>query len=1089
MSPPLTVSDGSAHKLAAATKKPRMPLTTEAILNSLPPLPPPSHEWAEAKGKPKQVLDDHRHRRSASQAHRRQRSSIALPCSGTSQALARPSVMGVFEDQPEEVTAKPPTQMLEKSPIPPEDEQEQGKEHDEEYKQVAARLSAFSFASKPAAGTFPPRRRQPPRLSSQSILGHELVSSPLSSPTSSHRFSNSSSRSPSLLLARPSSNILPPPTSATGPSSPPAKPKKKRHSHTRSNSISLPNIKLQNAVSRPNSLNLLHSPSFDSPASPTSPNGEPKPSRLTGLNSQRLKFEPSGRGAEAEKQREESRRRALEKLTGSEPRSRPPFIEPPVAEISLPDLDDEDSSSVASSNRPLSGAFGQPPAFSWSSQPSLSFLPLPPLSGPTSSSPLSASPSFGVSSAADEQSIDRPERWSGQSFGLPRDPISIKEEPLGYGMDVNDASIGKRPGMNRQLSALQEVDESEEDEEQMLENVQEEAEAEEEKDRAAAVFVMPTIPPKTAPESTVSPSGLRELRLSSSLSTPRRYETQSSSDRYSFPQSLTSPPPFSVGVASNSKNASFSSPTKTYGTIGRGRPGRSSSDASASSHGGGPTPKRTTPTMGFRGSISYRKDASSSSGSRELGGDIIANPTQTPTRTPTVSGIGMNSPSPSIKGMSANTRGMRPCPRVRLTGDLGSGRVLGGVNEMEEGEEGEQGEETRRRRRRRSSVSAGIDFLQNASPSSIESGDCGRRRPSSELFSQDSLDRSHWRDVQLEMERENESLRDELGFWKVKCRALEERLENERKEGVVLRDRVRKLGDRLSSISSLPTERSDIYSQSQQAAESRLIAEMREQLFTLTGKLQQEHRAKEMAFVKLNDLRGKVAAQGQGQQRTAGSTRQDEDSGDEILFSSRSVTSRETTPSLTPPQIELPTPPPPPPTLTSSKSIGKIDESESISKRFTPDFTRLKSWGFPATTPIGNENVTSKEKKRESFFGLSNPLRRTISDDGPRNNQGIDLPPFVVDDNTPGVFPVPAAAGVPPPVGVGVRAVSDPTSLQSFGKESISYLPGTGGPAQFGIPIITVSDGGVFGAARVMCSRVLDFRKACKCCVGDVIEV
>lgn len=358
-------------------------------------------------------------------------------------------------------------------------------------------------------------------------------------------------------------------------------------------------------------------------------------------------------------------------------------------------------------------------------------------------------------------------------------------------MDVNDASIGKRPSMNRQLSALQEVDESEEDEEQMLENVQEEAEAEEEKDRAAAVFVMPTIPPKTAPESTVSPSGLRELRLSSSLSTPRRYETQSSSDRYTFPQSLTSPPPFSFGVSSNSKNASLSSPTKTYGTIGRGRPGRSSSDASASRHGGGPTPKRTTPTTGFRGSISYRKDASSSSGSRELGGDIIANPTQTPT--PTVSGVDMNSPSPSIKGMTVNTRGMRPCPRVRLTGDLGSGRVLGEVNEMEEGEQGEEeGEETRRRRRRRSSVSAGIDFLQNASSSSIGSGGCGRRRPSSELFSQDSLDRSHWRDVQLEMERENESLRDELGFWKVKCRSLEERLENERKEGVVLRDRVRK---------------------------------------------------------------------------------------------------------------------------------------------------------------------------------------------------------------------------------------------------------------------------------------------------------
>lgn len=116
------------------------------------------------------------------------------------------------------------------------------------------------------------------------------------------------------------------------------------------------------------------------------------------------------------------------------------------------------------------------------------------------------------------------------------------------------------------------------------------------------------------------------------------------------------------------------------------------------------------------------------------------------------------------------------------------------------------------------------------------------------------------------------------------------------------------VGDRLSSISSLPTERSDIYSQSQQAAESRLMAEMREQLFTLTGKLQQEHRAKEMALVKLNGLRDQIAAQGHHQLTEC--TAQDEDSGDEILFS-RSATSRETTPSLTPLQIDLPTPPRP----------------------------------------------------------------------------------------------------------------------------------------------------------------------------------
>lgn len=341
--------------------------------------------------------------------------------------------------------------------------------------------------------------------------------------------------------------------------------------------------------------------------------------------------------------------------------------------------------------------------------------------------------------------------------------IGPKEDPLGYGMDVNDASIGKRPTMNRQLSALQEVDESEEDEAELLGNVQEEAavEQEEEQEEDRAALVVPIIPPETAPqvpESAVSPSGLRELRLSSSISSPRHYGTLSSSDIYSFPQSLTSPPP-SAGYST----LGSSSPTKSYGTIGRGRPNQSTIDADTSSHRG-PTPKRTALNMGSRESLSYRKDASSSGG-KELG-ELIASPTPTST----ISGVN----SPPIKGMltNTNTRGMRPCPRVRLTGDAGSGRVLTQVNEMEE-----EGSLERRR-----SVSAGIDLAR----SSIESG-----RPSSE-FSRDSLDRSHWRDVQLDMERENESLRDELGFWKERCRKLEERLESERKESVVLRERVRK---------------------------------------------------------------------------------------------------------------------------------------------------------------------------------------------------------------------------------------------------------------------------------------------------------
>ncbi|WVW84740.1 hypothetical protein I302_106775 [Kwoniella bestiolae CBS 10118] len=1084
-SAPTASSSSSSSKPSSPTKM--MPLTTEASINSPFTFPPShSHSRSSSKGKAKDMdlefpvkpasISGHRHRRSDSQAHRRQRSSVAIP-SGIplGQGLSRPSVMGVF-DGPKEIITTPATPLLDSPDIPPEPRILPDDNHEE----VAARLSTFSFGSKAPMSTFPSKRRQ----QQHSVPSHSLFSpdavpstSPLASPTSSasvpnlNRLSTPSSRPPSFLLTHPTPLAFGSPTSANPtksslaslPSSPPT-PARKRHSHTRSNSISLPNLKLSGA--RPTSLGIPPSSIPSSPCSPTSVGDSASRSRLSSpITGQRLKFEPSGRGAEAEKEREESRRKALEKLTGgSAGPSRSPVVEPQVAEISLPDLDDEDSSSVASSNRPLSGALGSGSGSSFFSRPSS--LTLPPLTASTNSTSSAVSSStFSRGSPNEQQSPV--ERWSGFGFGLAKE--YGKDDGL-FGMDLPTAMV-KRPSINRQLSALAEVDESEEDEGDF-------------EDNDAPTDMVRTF--SDEPESMISPfpveptpNRLRDLRLGTSItsSTPRQ-DSIDSVHSFSFPRQSSASP-------------SAGSPTKGYGSIGRGRPKPLTIGSTSSTPSNMSTPKsagfssrkRTAPGTGSRGSsISYKKDDSSSSshdlsignGRNVFSPESMTSPPLHPT-SPKFSGWGNTSARSSA----------RPCPRPRtLVGlgidNTGSGRVLGELDEVDE---------------ENSPIPGSVSMWTSPIP-----GNNDTIHPYQDEFEMEGrrdsfADETTWRDVQLDMEMEREALKEDVELLKIRCASLEEKLEMERKESTVLRERVRKLGDRLSSVSSVPTDRS---SSDSHAAESRLIAEMREQLFNLTTSLEAERRAKEDALTKLAEIHRPFVPQ-------PFNVAVD----DESVFTVKSEHQVLLTPSIASPII---IPPSPLPQLDASPQL------DQASTQSTPDpnLARMQGWGFPRDP----SPVKTNQSKRESFFGLSTVLKRSVSADEAETHNGVDLPCFVLPNqmspafgesststSTSMSFSFPQVQDDYTP-----RSVSEPiTSLvesaeEGFTEQAVSfissYLPSHSTSMEIHSSESDVHMKGFnIGRDEQECKvsswssasgngrSKLDFRGCCKCCSGPVIEL
>ena len=855
----------------------------------------------------------------------------------------------------------PATPLLEDNPIPENSEERFTSHRDEEHHSVVKdRLSTFSFGSKAPANPIrlSPSPRPPPSSKRRYPPPTYPTGSPGQSPTK--RLSTPSSRGPSLLVTRPTplafSPINGPPTRTDSPGTPPspAAQSKRRHLHTRSNSISLPNLKLS---SRPPSLGIPVSPSF--PQSPIFPgnSGASRPNNSSGIQGTRLRFEPSGRGAEAEKEKDEYRRKALEKLTGS------PLPDEQLSnsgtEISLPELDDEDTSSVVSSViRPFSGNggfnFGRPT--SSSSTPGLSW------------------------SLLNEDSPPPGDRWSGYGFGLD------KEDGLGFGLPLSasssTASIGlplelvvtSRPSLQRNLSVLAEVEEPEEGEEGDAEDVLTTS-----PEMTAVAFSSPSDEPLDLPHETPNatgrwveegarstesipilaptPSRLRQLHLVSSRST--------TSNSNGTPQSAKKPV--------SGSQFTPGSPTKGYGMIGRGRPrplalGTNNNVLSpedvvpsvpASRSGTARTPQGATRKALGRGSrskgssISYVKDDSSSSTASASQTSLpISAPTSTSAPrewsnksesgsasascdasksvffSPPMRKSNDHSPlltfspvstSPRFSGWGNMPRigPSRPCPRPKILAGLGSdskgaGRILGEVDEMEEDEadfasvSGESQDhtavnmdDTYRKTRvdqadgATSTGFAGVSAVTPRYPARSDTDDSTSSWLPQNAFPRDVAASFSWRDPRLELEMERDGLKEDVELWKARYQGLEERLELEKKEVGVLRDRVRKrehhsllplqsssqgdrwdylfrsrvggvkdraqadpplVGDRLSAVSSFHPSSQTI----RDDRDSSALTGMRTQLFALTAQMEQERKQREAAAQRAAELEAEL---------------------------------------------------------------------------------------------------------------------------------------------------------------------------------------------------------------------------------------
>ena len=415
-----------------------------------------------------------------------------------------------------------------------------------------AKFTSFSFGSKAPSTPLATLRTSSPSHSPKPSF---------SAPGAFNRLSTPLSRPPSLLVTRPTPLPFDQPLGSAPLSSPPS-PARKRHSHTRSNSISMPNLKL----GRPQSYSVLSSsPSF--PSSPVSPDnlGESK------INGRKLKFEPSGRGAEAEQQRDESRRKALEKLTGRSP-TVPPPLEVGVTEISLPD---EEEDNVDTTPYMLQGE----------------------LESSLAPAQFGRRGSTDSPESSDISPIITPSTWQSPTPSTaPAETWTRNaDDHLGLGFGMDNASL-KRASMPSALGVLTEEDESEDTSRGDV--------SFDHQDISNVGVTEPAVPP--------TPSRLRELHLlSSSVTVSPREETAHIANRPlsestpTRPLSVRRPRPLSgLGIGHAAFSGSPSTATST--PLGRRRESRGSS-------------------------ISYKKDndsmGSSTGSSREWSFNRLTSPT------------------------------------------------------------------------------------------------------------------------------------------------------------------------------------------------------------------------------------------------------------------------------------------------------------------------------------------------------------------------------------------------------------------------------------------------------------------------------
>lgn len=883
-----------------------------------------------------------RHSRSDSRQgeHRRQLSSFSFSRQ-LSTSSSRPSIAGVFDDVvggPTSHTVSSSVDLGNEVPIAPVQNpsatptirsvQLLPEQEEQEITAVKARMGAFTFGSKPASGhqrllpsvelrdSFPPPR---PSRTSPPL--------PFNFPAS---------------LGAPSSTS-PAPSGSRSNSPPQSTQQRRRHSHNRSESISLPNLKL----GRPSSLG-VSSPVF--PPSPSTPEPSSRSSRFhAALNGSRLKFEPS------DKEKEESRRRALDKLTGGIR-----VEEPRYSAITLPDFDDDDDDMSITSSRPPSGTVNSTAS---SSRPSS--ITVPSTNGSFNGSATSPLPWSG---------FEDTDRWSyPQRF-------DAKDETASFTFDVSGPTKTSSVLLNSHLGVLTEEDETESDT------------AEDTDNRPSTTSSFADPPSLTDDESAVTsgptPSKLRELHLVSSVSSAGSRRGSVPDVREGFARALAQ---------------SRETPTKGYGTIGRGRPRplglEGVTSLSLGSAVSAPSPVKGARARGVPGpagrrvgqpgsrssSISYKRDDSGSNSSR----DYSRGPTSPPPMSDVSSPTYTHSPLGDWQSRSLG----RPCPRPRsLVQGLGgtSGRVLGEVEE-EEAPESPTIDFRPPYDARDDGVSNGRASTE-ASRDSVDDTSVWQSNrhdswPASQRDSWTGASRRDSRD-RLDAEMEREALRDDVEMWRRRCRTLEDKLESERRDSTVLRERVRKLGDRLLSVSNTAPSNPT-------ADDRHLIAEMRDQIFSLTSALERERKDKLEAQARIAELQMSVDAFKTPQVST-----------NSLPATPKSRPHRPASLSLrTPPHAATP----------PGAKFADAEEPEPAAPEPSVEdasYDRMKGWGFPR----GRIDRSERDAKAESFFGLSRP--RAVRAGGSGSGLGLawpntpvdgdfDLPPFEVNaDNSSFVLPV-----------------------------------------------------------------------------------
>jgi len=230
------------------------------------------------------------------------------------------------------------------------------------------------------------------------------------------------------------------------------------------------------------------------------------------------------------------------------------------------------------------------------------------------------------------------------------------------------------------------------------------------------------------------------------------------------------------------------------------------------------------------------------------------------------------------------------------------------------------------------------------------------------------------------------------------------------------------VGDRLSSVSSsrLPPTQAD---------ESRSIAEMRDQMFSLMSLLEREQREKNQALSRISELETQLH---------------------ESHFQQAANSFQPILPSQAFGRL-----PPPSPTIIPPTPLPSSPEING---------NKMKSWGFPSRS---RTPTPPKEKRRESFFGLSSVLK------GPEVHEdytGIDLPPISLPSEQEWMPSSSASTAAPP--------LARSNSITSSASSVVNFL---GGYLGRGRPSASTSD-----ATR---KGVLDLRGGCSCCTGEVFEL